>query len=188
MSFVPHSEAISPRLASFTFCHGRPRSLDAHVPPNRRFKNLSIKHLSPSSYIWQILCHPKKCPFSRNTRGFPNTFRTTGRTANFCRKIFISNNLVTTVEEPRLYAELRTQDLRNVKVYEQNRPVDTQITGRLFCISPFDLYVEGRRVITKWRTRSPAHPQNEATDIPAKTITIVMATALFRKWLLFLGV
>jgi hypothetical protein len=45
---------------------------------------------------------------------------------------------------------LRTQDPRNVKVYEQKKIVDcADYKVGLFYISPFDLFVEGGPVITK---------------------------------------
>ena len=52
------------------------------------------------------------------------------------------------------YVEWRTNDEINVKVYEQKRTVDyADYKLGLFYISPFDLFVEGRAVITKLEKR-----------------------------------
>ena len=48
-----------------------------------------------------------------------------------------------------LYVEWRTKDQSNAKGYEQSRTVDyADYKMGLFCISPFDLFVEGEGVIT----------------------------------------
>jgi hypothetical protein len=48
------------------------------------------------------------------------------------------------------YVEWRTKDQSNVKVYEQKKTVDyADYKVGLFYASPFDLYVEGKAVITE---------------------------------------
>jgi len=71
------------------------------------------------------------------------------------------------------YVEWRTKDQGNVKVYDQKWTVEcADYRVGLFYISPFDLFVEGKSVITnleKKKSKSPS--ESSLQSISVKTIT-----------------
>jgi len=62
-------------------------------------------------------------------------------------------------KEKVFYVEWRTKDQSNVKVYEQSKAVDyADYRVERFYISPFDLLVEGKPVITELEKKESASP------------------------------